>query len=97
MSSNLTFQLAYTFSKALGTADSIYNNSAIPGEIRQANYGRLAYDKTHILVVQYFLYLPQTDPWKQPGAEQFRDPDHFQRLAGLRRNHPAVGSPYGLG
>ena len=56
---NLTFQLAYTFSKALGTADSIYNAVAIPGNVRAANYGRLAYDRSQVLVVQYTYTFPR--------------------------------------
>jgi hypothetical protein len=59
MSRSLTFQLAYTFSKALGTADSIYNASAVPGQVRQTNYSRLAYDRTHILVVNYTYTFPK--------------------------------------
>jgi hypothetical protein len=55
----LTFQLAYTFSKALGTADSIYNAVAIPGAVRQANYGRLAYDRNQVLVVSYTYTFPR--------------------------------------
>ena len=59
MSRKLTFQLAYTFSKALGTADSIYNASAVPGQVRQTNYGRLSYDRTHVLVVNYSYSFPK--------------------------------------
>lgn len=55
----LTFTGAYTFSKALGTADSIYNAGAIPGQVRSANYGRLAYDRTHSLVFSYTYSLPK--------------------------------------
>jgi hypothetical protein len=59
MSRKMTFGVAYTFGKALGTADSIYNASAIPGQVRSANYGRLAYDRTHSLVVNYTYTFPK--------------------------------------
>ena len=59
MSRKLTFTAAYSFSKVLGTADSIYNAGAIPNEIRQANYGRLSYDRTQSLVVSYSYWLPK--------------------------------------
>jgi len=58
MSRKLTFTAAYTFSKALGTADSIYNASAIPGQVRSTNYGRLAYDRPQSLVLSYTYTLP---------------------------------------
>jgi hypothetical protein len=68
---HLTFQLAYTFSKALGTADSIYNASAIPGQVRQTNYGRLAYDRTHILVVNYTYTAPNLVKGTNPVLNNF--------------------------
>jgi hypothetical protein len=59
LSRSLVFTAAYTFSKALGTADSIYNASAIPGEVRSANYGRLSYDRSQRLVLSYTYTLPK--------------------------------------
>jgi Carboxypeptidase regulatory-like domain len=59
MTRKLTFTAAYTFSKALGTADSIYNAGAIPGLNRQGNYGRLSYDRTQSLVASYTYWLPK--------------------------------------
>ena len=56
---SLTFTGAYTYSKALGTADSIYNAGAVPGQVRSTNYGRLAYDHTHSLVLSYTYTLPK--------------------------------------
>src|SRR5262249_55026783 len=58
MSKNLMFSVAYTFSKALGSADSIYYASAIPGQVRSSNYGRLSYDRTNSLVLHYTYNLP---------------------------------------
>jgi hypothetical protein len=68
---NLTFQLAYTFSKALGTADSIYNAVAIPGMVREANYGRLAYDHNEQLVVQYTYTFPKPVRGENPAINNF--------------------------
>ncbi len=59
VSRSLVFTAAYTFSKALGTADSIYNASAIPGQVRSANYGRLSYDRPQRLVLSYTYTLPK--------------------------------------
>ena len=59
MTRRLTFTAAYTFSKALGTADSIYNSGAIPGQVRKGNYGRLSYDRTNSLVLSYTYWFPK--------------------------------------
>ena len=59
MARNLTFGVSYSFSKALGTADQIYNSGDIPGNVRAANYGRLAYDRTNSMVISYTYTLPR--------------------------------------
>ena len=94
---DLTFQLAYTFSKALGTADQIYNASAIPGEVRQANYGRLAYDKTHSLVVFYTYSFPRVVRGSNPFVNNFvtRTILNSWQVSGITTLRP--GSPYSLG
>jgi hypothetical protein len=97
MASNLSFQLAYTFSKALGTADSIYNSSAIPGEIRQANYGRLAYDKTHILAVQYTYTFPKPIRGNNEALNNFATRTIFNDWQVTGVTTLRSGSPYGLG
>jgi hypothetical protein len=96
MAKNLTFQLAYTFSKALGTADSIYNSGAIPGQVRQTNYGRLAYDKTHVLVVYYSYNLPKPIRGENPVLNNFATRTVFNdwQVSGI--NTLRSGSPYGL-
>jgi len=97
MTNNLTFQAAYTFSKAMGTADSIYNSSAIPGEIRQANYGRLAYDKTHILAVQYTYTFPKPVRGNNLALNNFATRTVFNdwQVSGITTLRS--GSPFGLG
>ena len=94
---DLTFQLAYTFSKALGTADQIYNASAIPGEVRQANYGRLAYDKTHSLVVFYTYSFPRVVRGSNPFVNNFvtRTILNSWQVSGITTLRS--GSPYSLG
>ena len=96
MSRTLTFQLAYTFSKALGTADSIYNASAIPGEVRQANYGRLAYDRTHSLVVNYTYSFPKIIRGSNLALNNFATRTVFNdwQVSGITTLRS--GAPYGL-
>jgi hypothetical protein len=93
---NLTLQLAYTFSKALGTADQIYNASAIPGEVRQANYGRLSYDKTHSLVVYYTYSFPKVIRGTNPFLNNFatRTVLNSWQVSGITTLRS--GSPYSL-
>ena len=93
---NVTFQLAYTFSKALGTADSIYNSGAIPGQVRQTNYGRLAYDKTHILVVYYSYTFPKPIRGSNLALNNFLTRTIFNdwQVSGVTTLRS--GSPYGL-
>jgi hypothetical protein len=58
MGRNLTFGIAYTFSKALGVAsdDGVGNN---PFDTRKADYGLLNFDRTHNLVFNYVYSLPK--------------------------------------
>jgi hypothetical protein len=96
MSRTLTFQLAYTFSKALGTADSIYNSGAIPGLVRQANYGRLSYDRTHVLVVNYTYTFPKPIRGENKLLNNFatRTILNDWQVSGITTLRS--GSPYGL-
>ncbi|MFB3778456.1 MAG: carboxypeptidase regulatory-like domain-containing protein [Bryobacteraceae bacterium] len=57
MSRTLLLGVAYTWSKALGTADSL-STAAHPTDTRKADYGPLSYDRTQILNVNYTLNLP---------------------------------------
>jgi hypothetical protein len=91
---NLTFQLAYTFSKALGTADSIYNAVAIPGEVRQANYGRLAYDDNQVLVVQYTYTFPKLIKGTNPVLNNFATRTIFDEWQVSGITTLRTGTPY---
>ncbi|HEV2447902.1 MAG TPA: DUF2012 domain-containing protein [Candidatus Sulfopaludibacter sp.] len=55
---SLTFDLAYTWSKVMGTTDSYssYNN---PFNARVADYAPLSYDRTHVFVINYVYNLPE--------------------------------------
>lgn len=57
MGRNLTFGVAYTFSKAMGVAsdDGVGNN---PFDTRKADYGLLTFDRQHNLVFNYVYNLP---------------------------------------
>jgi hypothetical protein len=93
---NMLLQTAYTFSKALGTADSIYNAGGIPGQIRQTNYGRLAYDRTHVLVVNYEYSFPKLVRGTNPVVNNFATRTVFNgwQVSGITTLRS--GSPYGL-
>src|SRR6185369_762416 len=95
-SKTLTFQLAYTFSKALGTADSIYNSGAVPGQVRQTNYGRLAYDRTHVLVVNYTYTFPKLVRGSNAALNNFATRAVFNgwKVSGITTLRS--GAPYSL-
>ena len=54
---SLTFDVAYTWSKVLGTANDDGVN-VHPFNTRVAEYGPLFYDRTHMLVFNYVYNLP---------------------------------------
>ena len=88
-SRGLQFGLAYTWSKALGIADTDTSLVSSYFPVRQWNYGPLAYDRTHTLVVNYLYDLPKGghEAWLasgEMGARQLaieRDRFHDQRFA----------------
>jgi hypothetical protein len=57
---NINFGAAYTYSKAMGTANS-YGDFINPICSRCADYRRLAFDRTHVLVINY--------DWRVPGLK----------------------------
>lgn len=84
-SQGLTFGLAYTLSKALGTEDNDQGN-VNPFNTRLYDYGLLNYDRTHALVVNYVYSLPRVarllgdnvvakavlDNWQISGISQYQ-------------------------
>jgi hypothetical protein len=54
----LQYGLAYTFSKALGVAESDYAVVSPYFPTRGRNYGLLSYDRTHALVLNFLYELP---------------------------------------
>jgi hypothetical protein len=56
--SSFAFGMAYTYSKAMGTANS-YSDFINPICSRCADYRRLAFDRTHVMVINY--------DWRLPG------------------------------
>jgi hypothetical protein len=80
-SNSLNFGLAYTYSKAMGTANT-YGDFINPVCARCADYRRLAYERTHVMVINYDYHLPQwrdahwlvkgvTNGWQVTGITQF--------------------------
>jgi hypothetical protein len=55
---DLTFDVAYTWSKVMGTASS-YTTGNNPFNFRVADYGPLDFDRTHVLVFNYVYNLPK--------------------------------------
>ena len=54
----LSLSLAYTYSKAMGYADSDGDGQAAYRPIRVWNYGKLGFDQTHMFVLNYIWDLP---------------------------------------
>jgi hypothetical protein len=66
----LQFGLAYTWAKALGVADSDTSSISPYFPTRQRNYGPLAFDRTHTLVINYMYDLPRVGTrlgWRPAG------------------------------
>lgn len=65
----INFGAAYTYSKAMGTANS-YGDFISPICSRCADYRRLAFDRTHVLVINYDWQLPKLSGgnWLVRGA-----------------------------
>jgi len=79
--SSVDFGLAYTWSKAMGTSNT-YTDFINPICSRCADYRRLAFDRTHIMVINYDWRLPGfkdsnwffkgvTNGWQVTGITQF--------------------------
>ncbi len=79
--SSVNFGLAYTWSKAMGTANT-YTDGINPVCSRCADYRRLSFDRTHLAVINYDWRLPglknqnwllktATNGWQITGITQF--------------------------
>ena len=79
--SSVNFGVAYTWSKAMGTANT-YSDFINPICSRCADYRRLDFDRTHIMVINYDWRLPGlrdaqwllkavTNGWQVTGITQF--------------------------
>jgi hypothetical protein len=58
MSRGFQFGASYTFSKVLGAASS-YGAALNPFDLRHTNYGKLSYDYTNVMVINYIYQLPK--------------------------------------
>jgi hypothetical protein len=78
---SVNFGLAYTYSKAMGTSDN-FNDFINPVCSRCADYRRLAFDRTHLVVINYDWQVPGlkdgyrllkavTNGWQVTGITQF--------------------------
>jgi hypothetical protein len=80
-SQSVNFGMTYTWSKAMGTANN-YGDFINPVCSRCADYRRLAYDRTHVMVINYDWLLPKlkdgnwlikgiVNGWQITGITQF--------------------------
>jgi hypothetical protein len=58
MTRKLSFTVAYTWSKALGVSDTVYN-TVNPFNTHLYNYGRRAQDRTQLMTASYIYFLPK--------------------------------------
>jgi hypothetical protein len=58
LSNDLTFGIAYTWSKAMGTTNDDYTGN-VPFNMRAADYAVLNNDRTHVLVINYVYNVPK--------------------------------------
>src|SRR4030095_12202754 len=64
----LQFGLAYTWSKAMTYADNDTDGVAVYRPVRIWNYGKAAFDQTHILVMNYTWDIPKaSNLWSNKG------------------------------
>ncbi len=81
ISKSLNVGMAYTFSKAMGTANA-YSDFINPVCSRCADYRRLAFDRTHVMVINYdwripglkdgnWLFKSVVNGWQVTGITQF--------------------------
>jgi hypothetical protein len=68
MARNLTFGVAYTWSKVLGTTTDDYTGNH-PFNTRVADYGPMPYDHTHTLVFNYVYSIPTMIKGSSAGAK----------------------------
>jgi len=81
---SMTYSLAYTWSKAMETANGDGDTTSAP-DIRKYDYRRASFDRTHILAINYVWNLPKLstklgdnwlvrrvfDDWELSGISQF--------------------------
>jgi len=81
---NFTYALAYTFGKAMSTADGD-TSSTVAYDVREREYRRAGHDRRHILAINYVWNLPKLSPklgdfwlakgifdnWEISGISQF--------------------------
>lgn len=81
LTGNFSYGLAYTYSKVMGTANQ-YSDFINPVCSRCADYRRLAYDRTHVMVINYDYRIPGlkdsnwllksvVNGWQVTGVTQF--------------------------
>jgi len=82
---SLTYAMAYTWSKAMNTADGDTSTNAYPTDIRTYEYRRAGFDRRHVLTFNFVWNLPKLSPklhdnfvvkqifdnWELSGITQF--------------------------
>ncbi|MDQ3213618.1 MAG: TonB-dependent receptor [Acidobacteriota bacterium] len=88
----LQLGIAYTWSKAMGISDQDNGGLPLYRDVRSYLYGKLGYDQTHVLVVNYLWSLPNTRLFA--GSPLTRLLFHDWEIAGISAF--ASGTPLGI-
>jgi hypothetical protein len=107
-SHGLQMGVSYTFSKALGVADSDTSGLSPYFNIRMRNYGPLGFDRPHVLNINYIYEVPKvaermgvkalrwiTDEWQISGITLLQSGAPFTPGFGLRLSEEWTGSTEG--
>ncbi len=104
--SGITWNFAYTFSKALGTASTDTTEISSFWSPRERNYGPLNFDRTHVLNFRYTMNIPHlgkrlqnryigafTDGWQFLGITRAQSGAPFTPTYNLITGVDIVGTP----
>jgi len=88
-SKGMMFSLNYTLSSVKGISGGDWDGARIDGKDKEANYGPLGYDRTHVVTASFVYQVPKL----VEGAAGFLIND-WQLSGNFRFN---TGTPYGIG
>ena len=90
MSRKMSFGVAYTYSKTMGVGDAIWNG--LNAFDHKYNYGRLSYDRTHILYNNVVAFLPKAgrggNLFDHPGLRLILNDWELTGIVGVQSGGP---------